>query len=185
MIIGIPTSNNAQLQIGFVKSLIRIKKDSIFQEGCNIAINRNKIFETARILGENLLFIDSDMVFTPEDVACMEKHLETNDIVTGVCVTGFPDYPPAIFKIENGSYVLTKPTDEVDGCGGAFLGISTRVLNRMIEPFTPIEDKKTGQFYGEDISFCIRAREQGFKIICDPKLLIGHIRSKVIYYADK
>ena len=34
--------------------------------------------------------------------------------------------------------------------------------------------------FGEDISFCIRARELGYKLICDPRIKVSHIGRSVI-----
>ena len=35
--------------------------------------------------------------------------------------------------------------------------------------FTPLPH------FGEDLSFCIRARECGYEICCDPTIRIGHV----------
>lgn len=187
MIIGTPLAHSASLPLKFVQSLLQCKQYTfITQEGPSIPTNRNELFERARFEGEDLLMVDSDMVFKPSDVKTMETLLKNNDIVTGVCVMSFHSYPLSLFFLdEHDTYkpfrnVRGEPF-EIDGCGCAFLGISKKVLNDLIEPFTPIEDKKTGQFYGEDISFCKRAKETGYKIICDPSLRIGHIKTEVKY----
>lgn len=186
MIIGTILANNAHVPIGFVKSLIAVKEYTfITQEGPSIPTNRNEVFERARFENESLLFIDSDMVFTPTDVKTIEKHLESKDIVTGVYAMGFPGFPPALFKKFGGVYKLAEPEKELfelDGCGAGFLGISKKVIKTLLEPFTLMQDEKSGQFYGEDISFCLRAQRENFKIWCDPSVKLGHIKTHIKYY---
>ncbi len=66
----------------------------------------------------------------------------------------------------------------MEGVGTAFLLIKTEVFKDILEkyntyPFQPISG------YGEDLSFCVRARGCGYKIYIDHDLTIGHIGKKV------
>ena len=45
-------------------------------------------------------------------------------------------------------------------------------------PFSPILG------FGEDISFCMRLKELGKKMYCDPRAKLGHIGYKVYTEAD-
>lgn len=187
MLIGTITPHQANLPLGFVKSMLQVDNEWIIQEGPSIPMNRNAVFERARIERQDLLFIDSDMVFTPQDVKRMEEMLKTHDVVSGVCVMSYDGKTPAIFKKVEGSFKATEIRNElfeIDGCGAAFLGISLKVLDTLTEPFEPVVEEKWGQKHGEDISFCIRAKQAGFKIYCDPSLNIGHIKSETKYYGQ-
>ena len=33
---------------------------------------------------------------------------------------------------------------------------------------------------GEDVSFCLDAKEKGFEIWCDPRIRVGHEKTRVI-----
>ena len=44
--------------------------------------------------------------------------------------------------------------------------------------FTPILQ------YGEDIAFCFRVRELGYKMYCEPSVVCGHIGHITIYPED-
>jgi hypothetical protein len=33
---------------------------------------------------------------------------------------------------------------------------------------------------GEDVSFCLDAKEQGFEIWCDPRIRVGHEKTRII-----
>lgn len=178
MIIGTPVGHNALIHLGFVKSLMRVPEyRHVFQESCSIPLNRNLIVERAKFMQDDLLFIDSDMVFRPEDVSIMQDRLKTYDIVTGVAVMAFPGWPAAVFG-DDLKPIEVKGSElfEIKACGAAFLGISKRVLPDIFNPFDPIGE------HGEDISFCLRAKSMGYKIWCDPLLKIGHIKQEVKYY---
>lgn len=176
MILAIPVGNNGLLHYQFVKSLITCQEyKHMFAVGLYIEDNRNSAYTLTR--GQDLLMIDSDMTFTPEDVRKMEEHLKTKDIVTGLYRMGIDGAPHAIFK----DNVPMEPEDdmfEVDACGAGFLGISSRVL--LDQPFKRVYNKDSGMMRGEDMSFCQVAKEAGFKIYCDPSIKLGHIKTKVI-----
>lgn len=187
MIIATPTASHALLPIDFVKSLLALPHNytHVFEESCSIPDNRNKLFELAKARNEDLLFVDSDMVFTRSDVERMEENLKTHDIVSGVAVMQFAGWPAAIFNDELKTIpVVGDELFEIGASGAAFLGISKRILNDLSEPFNQIDDEH-GKKHGEDISFCLRARRAGYKIHCDPLLRIGHIKSQVKYYGSR
>ena len=69
------------------------------------------------------------------------------------------------------------PAGGVIGMG--FTAINKQVLKGLGErPFDRMV--LNSRLYGEDLSFCHRAREAGFKIMCDPEIQVGHLRSQII-----
>lgn len=176
MILAIPIGNNGLLHYQFVKSLLACKDYShMFAVGLYIEDNRNSAYRLSR--GQDLLMIDSDMTFTLEDVKNMEENLKDKDIVSGLYRMGIGGTPYAIFK----DNLPTEPEDnvfEIDACGAGFLGISHRVL--LDEPFTRVFNKKSGMWRGEDMSFCQTVKEAGYKIWCNSKIKLGHIKTQII-----
>ena len=64
------------------------------------------------------------------------------------------------------------------------MGINENViLNMGKDPFDNIREGEL--FHGEDISFCHRLGERGYKLWADSEIKLGHIRSKVIYGDNK
>jgi VCBS repeat-containing protein len=67
---------------------------------------------------------------------------------------------------------------EIDGCGMACCLMRTEVIeavmNKYHDCFAPLPG------YGEDLSFCIRARACGYSIHADPRLQIGHRAETII-----
>lgn len=186
MILSTLTGNNAFVHWDFVKSFVAAAKHyPVFAvQSSGIAENRNKIYRYAQERKMDVLMVDSDMVFTLEDVQKIEKHLQIYDIISGVCAVGMPPYYPALYEKGAVAYPpkfkdkpLPEGIIEVDACGGAFLGISHRV--KLENPFDYLE--VDGTPYGEDIAFCHRAKEKGFKIYADCSIKVGHIRNQVIY----
>lgn len=184
MLLGTVVPNNYFAPWDFVKSITAVSYPLISHQGAVLPHNRNKVFQYAKELDDDLLFIDSDMVFTPQDVEKIKTHLKTLDAVTGLCVMGFPPFKPAILKRVEGDYEFIEPEmglHKIDACGSAFLGISKKVVRAMPQdPFNILTEGKVQ--YGEDVSFCHRLREHKFQLWCDTSVSVGHIRTSPKYY---
>lgn len=178
----------------FVQSILKLPPKYYFKsyQGCVVDINRNYIWNEMLLDKENgshLLWIDSDIVFEPEDVATIEQDLETYDLVTGLYMLKAWDWKPAIFKKIGKDYEFTEMQEgifEVEGCGNAFLGISKRVINdeRLIK--TPYSRITEGDItHGEDISFIQRCRQLGYKLYCDSSIRVGHLKTEALRIGDK
>ncbi len=85
------------------------------------------------------------------------------------------------------------PLLEVDGVGAAFLCVKTDVLKDMAEYDKSLGGGPFSQFrplpwmpepLGEDMSFSWRAREKGYKIHLDQRVLIGHVGEYAYSYYD-
>ena len=179
----------------FVKSLVRMqKKGEVVYEFVQSSIlfkNRNELAE--RAIAENTdytLWLDTDMIFPDSLMFDLMADMEGRDFVTGVCHMRRPPYRPCIWKkIRRG---LTEEENEaegyddyprdgifrIEGCGFACVMVRTGLLKTVIdtyhEAFAPIPG------YGEDISFCLRARACGFDLHCDPGIQIGHMGQIVV-----
>ena len=170
----------------YVKSIFRLPNKYQFKtiQSCSVPVNRNTIFEIMKQEKGDLLFIDSDICFEPQDVETIAKDLETHDIVTGLCM--LTDCRLAILN-KDLKFIKLKEVPpeifEIGACGGAFLGISRKVIDKMpIESFFELD--KDGEVYDGDIGFGYRARQQGFKVWCNPQVRLGHIKSSIIRVGD-
>lgn len=137
-----------------------------------------------------VLWFDSDMVFEPDTLQKMLKHMEDGrDIVTGLYFRRRPPFTPVIFKDitfdDDGHGVATGfddyPEDElfeVAACGFGCVMVRKDVLLTLLLNYRTWFNPLYGA--GEDIAFCVRAREQGYKIWCDPTIKLGHYGSSII-----
>lgn len=149
--------------------------------------------------GQYLFFIDDDMTFEVEDFFRLEKYIIENDLdyVTGLCFSNEIPTKPCIFGMVEGCTEMSDehlwwnimtdyPRDqlfEIYMSGLAFAVISKRMLNEMRKIDDRVVDfPKYSHFHmdhiyvqNEDLAFCIKARQAGFKLHCDSSVKIGHI----------
>lgn len=137
----------------------------------------------------HIMFIDSDMVFPTDGVDRLIAH--DKDIVGGLYHKRTENHPAVIFtqiedKLVNITRSMGRFSDdelfEVDVIGTGFLLIKMDIFKKMEPPFFYYGDpeefrlKKTPLFdLGEDTTFCLKARKNGYKIFCDPTIKLGHI----------
>lgn len=174
-------------------ALLQREGDTIvgFQVGSLVYNARNELARQAiKSEADWVLWLDSDMVFEPDLLKKMLKVCEENDIdfLTGLCFRRKPPYTPTLFdrldKMEHGaSYTTIMSVPEgrfkVGGCGFAGVLMSTDVLLSVAarfggRMFDPLEG------FGEDVSFCWRARQCGYEIWCDSDIELGHIGSMIV-----
>lgn len=160
------------------------------QVGSLVYDSRDKLAKKAIEMDADLVFwLDSDMIFEPNVLVNMVKTLEENnlDFLSGVYYRRREPYTPVLFKemgmFEGKSWTTEFeeiPTElfEVGACGfGCVLmraEMLLSVVSRFGEIFYPINRA------GEDISFCWRARECGYKLIADPSIKLGHYSQQIV-----
>lgn len=179
---SIPTPTVAALtymnRVGL--SRVTFLQDSMVYEA------RHKLIAEALATGvDRILFIDSDMVFNGHLMEQLAADMdEGRDIVCGLYFKRvFPTkpilYKTIAFKGDEDCSVLYEdyPKDsifEVDGCGFGAVMISQRVLEDVTNyygyPFAPMVGK-----FGEDLSFCWRAKQLGYRLWCDSRIKVGHV----------
>lgn len=138
---------------------------------------------------ERLMFIDADMRFHPEAV---RKILEFDeDIVGGTYPLKQKETTFPVLKLGEKKGELY----EVDGLPTGFLSISRRVLTELYNKYPKFKGKadgtriplslifertlEGGSRYGGDYTFCLRAKELGFKIYLYPDIDFGHFGEEV------
>lgn len=153
------------------------------QVGYDVADARNAIASAA--LGDpevtHLLWIDDDATFPSDAVKRLLAH--RLPIVGGLCFGRRPPYPPILLhedpKSEIGyrfQYEYPEGLVEVDATGCHFLLVKRQVFEDVYKRCTtPREGPFTQRGFGEDVSFCQRARECGYRIMVDASVKIGHL----------
>lgn len=185
MLLGTITPTDYFMPFEAVKSWFPICNhyEVITYSGSTLSNNRNRVIKVAQSRRDDLLFIDSDIVFKPQDVYSMDEHLQKYDIVSGVYVLTFPPYRPTIFKRVENDYVfmpIPEEFSEIGACGGGFLGISKHAMEVLGD--NPFSNQWEGMVqHGEDVSFCHYARSKGLKVWCDPNIKVGQARTSIIY----
>lgn len=143
-----------------------------------------------------ICFMGDDHVFHPEFVLRLLAQMYQNDldIIVPLCFRrSFPP-EPVIYSWGNpkpGDPDLWYPIKmrehpeggliEVDAAGSAGMIVRRRVLEKMkLQNKLPYFELGVGQA-GEDLNFCKKAKELGFKIHCDLDSSLGHILNTAIW----
>lgn len=192
ILVGVPCMES--LPVEFVNSLMNLKKidltDIHLEPLSLVYIARERIIDMAIAGGyDYVLFIDSDMMFNRSLLSNLLK--SNKDIVTGLAMMRKPPYNPCIYKkIRVGAPGETQTEVykdyheglvEIEGCGMACCLIKTEVFKEI--------KKKSLCFFpmptlGEDLAFCVRARQCGYKIYADTRVKVGHLGKSVVTEAD-
>jgi GT2 family glycosyltransferase len=142
-----------------------------------------------------LMWIDSDIIFTPQQFVRLLSY--NTEIVAGVYLM---DGGKALATVRNwdedhfkkhGYFIFITPEEidrkeepiEVSYTGMGFMLVKNGVFESLEYPwFRPIE-KQIGDmvdFTMEDVAFCLRAKEAGFRIFIDPSVKVGHEKKIVL-----
>lgn len=175
---------------GFAASLAMLQKDGealvSFICGSLIYDARNKLAAQAvKLEADYILWLDSDMTFQPDTLRRLFKTMEEQDadIVSGLYFRRSAPYTPVAFdkvKInEDGTSShqdYTGPltgVHEVEGVGFGCVLMKAQCLLDVFGQYGGGFNPLGG--FGEDLSFCWRARQLGFKLVLDTDIKLGHI----------
>ena len=189
-LIAVPCMDQVPAQ--FCQSLAMLKKVGecaiAFQVGSLIYTSRDNLSKKAVSMGADYIFwLDSDMVFEPDILTRMMDEIEPNTILTGLYFRRSAPFSPVLFdKLEmtdkgcewtDFKEIPDKPF-EVGGCGFGCVLMPTEAIMSVVLQHTQMFNPMTG--VGEDLAFCWRARQSGYKIVCDPQIKLGHVGHTVI-----
>ena len=192
ILIAVPCMD--QVPAPFCQSLAQLQKVG----NCVLAMQTGSLVYTARNYlatqaikneADFVFWLDSDMVFRPDTLSSMMETLKGNDldILTGLYFRRVPPYSPVLYKKLSIDGVKADFAEfdeipdklfEVAACGFGCVLMKTDVFfdvqGKFGNMFAPIGNN------GEDVAFCWRARECGYKIYCDPSLVCGHVGYSVV-----
>lgn len=189
ILIAIPTARNIEPET--FKSIYDLKipegYEATFQYfyGYNIDQVRNLIADWV-VKGFDYLFsVDSDISFPPNTLERLLAH--DKDVVSGLYIQRKPGlHILEIYEPNENGGVVNMPYPklkgrnlvEVAGCGFGCALVKAEVLREIGYPqfkyYSAIEHRNT---VSEDVDFCKKARDKGFKIWADPNVLCNHTGS--------
>lgn len=160
-------------------------------DACVIHWARNDLLTRRRPDADYVLFCDDDIVVEKDTLERLLSHKK--DIVAGLC-TKRADPPEPVFRqwldeIQNYGIIIDWPKGklvEVDATGTGLLLISRKVIEEVAKSYYPYSNTGNGFWFeflrgphgaewGEDVSFCWKARRLGFQIFVDTAVTPGHI----------
>lgn len=145
---------------------------------------------------DRVLWLDSDMEFKTDLMERLMKDMDENglDMVGGLYFSRKEPIVPVVYQKvgyfhsdEDDSVTPAAlnyyeyPKDELFPCEGIGFGsvlvkadLIKKVQDKHGLPFSPILG------FGEDLSFCVRARDVGATIMCDSRIKLGHTGLRTI-----
>lgn len=188
ILIGIPTTG--QIPVEFLNGLDNLRTEHecvrsyIARSIIHIAREQMAI-QMLRDSYDALLFLDDDMIIPPDLVDRLVA--QNAPITSALCFKRVPPYTPCVYEtlelegpgLKMGVLefdTLPKVPFYVDGAGTACMLIRHEVFEKMRKPyFLPLPRS------GEDLAFCIRANQAGYKVRIDPRIRVGHLETRAIY----
>jgi hypothetical protein len=139
-----------------------------------------------------LLFIDADVIVTPDDILRLMAQGGTQDISAGAYPRRARDkkYFTDLYFDENEDFEFVGSLMRVKRVGTGFMLIQRHVIEKMIEahPEWAYKNADGGvlhalfdfsivneQYVGEDYLFCDRATQLGFKVYIDVDISLPHV----------
>ena len=193
VLIAVPCMDSVPSQFAqALATLGKVDKTVVaFQIGSLIYNSRNDLAAIAIQQEADFIFwLDSDMVFGSDTLVRMLElyNKGAGDILTGLYFRRVGPFSPVLFKelwIDEEKNAHFSEFDEIPdepfevaGCGFGCVLMPTEIAIDLLAKygnlFNPIEGT------GEDLAFCWRARESGYKIVCDPSVRLGHVGHHVI-----
>ena len=182
LVIGIPTGGTVKTKTLF--SIVQLVKrmptvNILTKETSVIHQNRINIAKEAIKGGcTHLLFIDSDMVFETDAIQALIKR--NRDIIGArYHQRKFPLTAVLTIQDRQGNTVINEMPDGTFECasvGTGFMLIKLSIFKHIPQPWFFFEqDDEGNMIVGEDMWFCYKAREAGFKVYYDPTIKVGHV----------
>lgn len=134
---------------------------------------------------DRILWLDSDMTFSSDIMERMAQRLDEGiDFVSGLYFMRKTPTRPCIYKsvkITDGKghaiVYMDYPRDkmfEIGGCGFGAVMMTRKLLKDVYDTYDRPFDPMPGVL-GEDLAFCWRAQQCGYKLWCDASIKFGHV----------
>lgn len=185
--IGVPLTSD-RVHSCFLDSYVKMQKPEYVYlrpqyPGMTIEAVRNSIVEQALQSGcTHLIMMDTDQIMPPDTITKLLSH----DLpICGAKVhRRYPAFDHLMYRGEPGKYYLVPDEEieagglvEVSATGTGCIMYKTEVFLKIDPPWFEFSVGKDGKPIGEDIGFCIKLKEAGYKIFVDTSIDIGHVGS--------
>jgi len=189
---------------GFVKNFLRVihpanivqlKKWGItdyfplLHDSFPVDRNRNEAAFVAQMYNASwIMFLDSDMTFPPDIIPQLMSHQQP--IVAGMYFHKSRPHMPVIYNKKGDKphvydHVVSYPKYdlfEVDMTGMGCMLVNTEVFSKMEMPYFGYQSTREDGLMNvtEDVLFCQKAKQAGYKIMIDPMVKCNHIRTEEV-----
>jgi hypothetical protein len=173
-------SNISYLFLNQYNSMVTTAREATIMGSNNLNIYTNKPLN-GEVTYDKIMWIDSDISWTIEDF--MKLYSSKDEIISGLYFN--ESMTPMCSKNGEGvnlaDYIKTGEKVEIDGVGFGFLCVKSGVFENVKRPWfetklIPIDEKNPSFVVplGEDFSWCLKAKDAGYKILLDTSVLLSH-----------
>lgn len=187
--IGLITSDllrYPEILTSIVGTRLQSQVELLLGTGPSIVNNLNKIVQDMSLDSEWLWLMGDDHEFSP---TVLQGLLNADvDIVVPLCANRRLPYNPVLFRYDQTVYTPYQwhefngksGLQEVDAAGSAGMLIRRKVLETIEYPW--FETGKLGSAaFNEDLYFCKKAREHGYKVFVHLDIHLGHAVRGYVY----
>jgi len=164
----------------FIETITNLPFQTEYIFDRTIGIHRARTNIVKHSSGEYIFFLDSDVI-CPQDTI-LKLIEDGKDIVSALYYKAqFPHNPQMYIKVGDYKYApvveFSEGLVEVDGIGLGACLIKKSVFDKIPEPWF---DLPVNSELSEDLFFCNKAKEHGFKIYVDTRIKCGHVSEVII-----
>lgn len=183
-VISQPLSRFTDFTISLISLMRPASARWVWRQGMDVTGNYNGLVND--MAGDWLWIMGDDHTFPPDILMRLLDH--DVDVVVPLCLKKMAPFDPVVYEGEEVNpedgltyyQVAHLPPDElveIHAAGTAGMLIRRHVLEALERPvFTTSKGMQN-----EDLLFCQRVREAGFRIWCDTSLRMGHIGTFGVY----
>jgi len=170
--------------------VVHVSREYTLDAGYLVVENNSEIDYSCRgpirdtVTYNKIFLIDSDMGWTPDDF--LKLYYSDLDIVAGIYLRtdGVPAFTPTdIERYENKDITYSTEIIESDIVGMGFVCVKNGVFEKLERPWfkllTTMDTKNSVEVeihLGEDISWCKRVKELGYRIYSDAGVKLTHYK---------
>lgn len=148
-------------------------------------IRNNLVIQALREYCTHLLMMDTDQTYPIDVIQKLLSH--EKDVVAVNVHRRYPPFDPILYRGELGNYHHV-PDDEcfsgklieIDATGCGCILYNTDVFLDIPHPWFEVYRMSDGRVVGEDIDFCSKIKDAGYKIFADTSIKVGHISTMEI-----
>lgn len=184
LLIGIPCLDSIKkdtvTSLFAATSRLEVESQLLIYTASLIHDSRNKIAKMAIEKGfTHVMMIDQDIAFETEGINKLLAH--DKDIIAGLYFRKTPPHQPTIAQTVDGKLTIPevfpkKKLFEVTSVGTGFMMVKTEVYKNLKYPYYFYRyHNKNKTYVGEDVYFCLKAREKNYKVWVDPTIELAHV----------
>jgi hypothetical protein len=135
---------------------------------------------------DKIIWIDSDISWSVKDF--FRLYESDKDIITGAYLLA-DGVTSSVHSLESGGAPYTKgkilgiqKMCKIHSAGFGFIAMKSGVFENIRRPWFELLPQQIGPnmtaSLGEDLSWCLKATQSGYDIYFDPRILVGHMKTK-------